>query len=180
MLDPIKLPRFVLSTMLLGLLAACTGSPTTPTSPVAPGVCADLAASRATGVFTYNRDYRRRDEILGIQVDWASKNSGGVEWFDRASLEQIATVYLEGFLDPSDQQNYSPTAGELLAFMCTHPAALASGYVVDPNREDYRVTIDAMELPEGSLDQESKQELLQLCMYADEFSGANGLYCWWD
>ena len=57
----------------------------------------------------FNKDTKRRAEVLGIPDDYPS---GGIRKFKNATVEQIKTLIDENFLDPSDRQNFSPTAGK--------------------------------------------------------------------
>lgn len=127
-----------------------------------------------------NRDFRRRDQLLGLTVEWGKNDIGGMMPFDRASLSTVMQLYNERFLDPSDRQNLAPSAGQLLVFMCRYPAALASGYVIGPDRDDYRVTIDAIDIPSWAVTSGLKADLGVLCRDADEVHTFGDLYCWWD
>lgn len=145
-----------------------------------PVVCSELDTGKTADVFVPNRDYKRRDQLLGLSVDWEHENKGGIEPFERAPLSVIAALYEEHFLDPLESQNASPTAGEILAFMCRYPAVLASGYVVSPKRDDYRVSIDWIEVPFLSVTPSLKSEFEALCQDADEIDTSADLSCWWD
>lgn len=128
----------------------------------------------------FNKDTKRRAEVLGIPDDYPS---GGIRKFKNATVEQIKTLIDENFLAPSDRQNFSPTAGEFLDFMQNYPEVRAHGYVVSPDRDDYRVTIEGLECPEFKLTEDSFGlyiNFVKLCRHADELEINSELYSWWD
>jgi hypothetical protein len=128
----------------------------------------------------FNKDTKRRAEILGIPDDYPF---GGIRKFKNATAEQIKTLIDENFLAPSDTQNDSPTAKEFLEFMEEYPEVKAHGYVVSPDRDDYRVTIEGLECPEFKLTEDSFGlyiDFIKLCRHADEFEIDSCLYSWWD
>ena len=58
-----------------------------------------------------------------------------------------------------------------------HTELKAHGYVVSPDRDDYRVSIEGLQYS-GEVSAELMVEFVELCRYADEFSATlSGLYC---
>jgi hypothetical protein len=131
--------------------------------------------------FTYNPDYERRDFLLGIDGDWDEKNAlGGIKSFGLIELDILEILFRERFIDPSDRQNESPTMQEFLGFMRKHPAAVAHGYAVSPNRDDYRVTIEGLRVPAKDVTWELEEAFAEFCGNADELVTNGELYSWWD
>ncbi len=154
-------------------LTAATSTP--------PAICSNLSQATPSAAFAFNTDYKRRDKIVGMDVEWGKDDPGGLIRLNRMTLPIIAQLYEERFIDPNDRQNLAPTAQEILAFMCRHPSALASGYMISPERDDYRVTIEAVELSTKDATPAARQEFETLCKDADELeTQGDFLYCWWD
>ena len=164
------------------LLGAVGCSPVSDTAtPIQlPAICSSASQAAPATPFVFNMDYKRREEIVGVSVEWGKDDSGGVVWLDRLSLSVVAQLFEEGFIDPNDRQNSAPTSREILIFMCKYPSALASGYMVSPKRDDYRVTLDAIELPRRYVTPAAREEFEKLCKDADELITDGDLYCWWD
>jgi hypothetical protein len=67
--------------------------------------------------------------------------------------------------------------------MQNYPEVRAHGYVVSPDRDDYRVTIEGLECPEFKLTEDSFGlyiNFVKLCRHADELEINSELYSWWD
>lgn len=93
-------------------------------------------------------------------------------------LEEI--VELTGREIVDDNQNYSPSIREILEDYLKVPDVLVSGYLIDPERSDCRLTIDAILIPE---EEPLNKEYRSTCdEYAeDEFvDGRLYRYYWWD
>lgn len=125
-----------------------------------------------------NKDIKRRAEILNIPADCLK---GGTRRFDGASVEQIELLIKENFLSKYNCQNSSPTAEEFLDFMKQYPSAKAHGYVVSPERDDYRVTIEGLEMVAES--EEEIDAFYDFCRHASDLSVNKKklhAYSWWD
>lgn len=128
----------------------------------------------------FNRDVKRRDSILKEFFDKGDTYDG----FRGLTVEAMQQLIDEKFLDPEDDQNGSPTAGNFLAFMKEYPFVKAHGYAIGINRRDYRITIEGLEadLPE---DKDAKIEFIidfvNSFHHADDVTlTENNVYAWWD
>lgn len=126
----------------------------------------------------YNYDDKRRCEILGMQ--YPPKYLGGCESFKGLTLEALDLLLDEGFIDPEECQNCSPTTVEFKEFMEMYPEVKLHGYIVSPERSDYRMTIEGLEYC-GDVSKEMLQEFVNRYRFADDFICNDGyLYCWFD
>ena len=126
-----------------------------------------------------NPDWKRRDAILGISVDWEARDSGTfpLETVDLATLEKL----LDGkFIDPADQQNEAPTVSEIARFMRAHPGTVGFGYAVSPARPDYRVSIEGISIAHDKITDRTRDAAASLCHDADEAVFEPDIHCWWD
>ena len=127
---------------------------------------------------TLNSDIKARDEMIFGTYD-TNCYSGGIRRFRNLSLEKLESLVNSGFADPDETQNYSPSIREFIEFMVENDGYLVDGYVVSGDRDDYRVSVDAIH--RGDMDIETKEELanfVDFARHADEFN-PNG-YAWWD
>lgn len=129
-----------------------------------------------------NPDYKRRDEILGFSMEpvpW-DRALGGIRAFENLRLEGLEALFEESFIDPEDAQNSAPPAQVFLEFMRQHPEALAHGYAVSPQRDDYRVTIEGLRVPNEHVTRDLLADFVYLCKDADDLYLEYDLYSWWD
>lgn len=135
--------------------------------------------------FSYNRDWQRRNAILG---PFLAKKSAFAEcdigadilYFQDVPVEVVAQLLDERYLNPAERQNDSPTVKEFFAFMQRHPGVLAHGYAIGIVREDYRVSIEGISF-RGAVSDGLRRDVLQVLGNADECSvGTNGIYVWFD
>jgi hypothetical protein len=94
-------------------------------------------------------DYRQRDLILkGFFTD--KDYFGGVKHFKRLPLELLELLVLEDHADPNDKQNDAPTIRDLITFARQLKDKgydfYFGGYATSPDREDYRVSVDTIEI----------------------------------
>lgn len=129
-----------------------------------------------------NRDWRRRDQLLGITTD---DDPDDVTHFHGLDLPRLEALVREGFAPLGCRQNRAPTTEGFLGFMRDWPEVHAFGYAVHPAREDYRITLEGVacaieRVPEGrraALAEAFRARFRE----ADEFVDAVGcLYAWWD
>lgn len=125
-----------------------------------------------------NKDTARRAEILGDAL--APTSWGGIQNYDYATLSQLELLLKENFADPNDQQNEAPTFLQFVEFMRENPEVTAHGYIVEPHREDYRVTIEGLYLEAEHVTLESKFAFVQFNAEADELETDGDLRSWWD
>ena len=123
---------------------------------------------------------KKRHAILGFP--YPAKMIGGTASFRGIDSLQVKMLIAEGFMDPEETQNNSPTAKELLELMEKHLGYYANGYMVDRERSDCRVTLEAIGVrAEQNLPPSTVFEFLELCKHADDLSTEEKhLYAWWD
>lgn len=127
-----------------------------------------------------NPDHQRRDQLLGLTVDWAEGSGGGVAWFESLGLDALEALFAEGFVDPLDRQNAAPTAGEFLEYLRRFPAATVHGYAVSPEREDYRVSVEGLFMARQHVTFRARLRARALCRRTDAREFRGDLYCWYD
>lgn len=132
-----------------------------------------------------NDNYELREKIIfNEKIDWnTDRNFGGMMRFDNLDLCRLIQLFSGNFINPDDDQNGSPTAKEFLNFMLRwrdYPIT-AHGYVISPNRADYRTTIEGLNLNYTEISHELREEFYKYFTAADEFCAQdNRLYCWYD
>lgn len=138
-----------------------------------------------------NHDYHRRDEIVfGQRINW-DEDLGGAEHFQDLSLDQLEKLLKEGFANPQERQNFSPTIDQFYEFgkNCVvkgyNPVFI--GYAISPDREDYRTSIEGIEvrldteLIESRINADLRDEFEKFAQSADETDiNFSVLYAWWD
>lgn len=126
-----------------------------------------------------NRDTKRRNEILGIKNEQYTGSCMSVYGITLDSLNQLIE---EEFIDLNESQNYSPTTEEIRDFMAAHSNydIKAYGYMITPNRSDYRVTLEGIEYA-GEVTMDLAIDFVNMFRGADEFDlTENGFSCWYD
>jgi hypothetical protein len=126
-----------------------------------------------------NREFKVRDSILGININWDTK-SGGVVPYKDLDVNSFTALLRNKFIDPNEYQNESPSVRAFYFFMAKYPFALAHGYAVSPDREDYRVSIEGLFIPKEYVTNSVKEDFYNLCKDADEYHDSDDLYSWWD
>ena len=133
-----------------------------------------------------NRDVETRDKIIFGKYD-PEKYWGGIRQFT-CSADTIRELSKQGFINDDECQNWSPSTIDFLDFIDGAEDKIVAEfecYAVSPDRNDYRVTIEGINLtiPDGEFD------LFVLAIGnfrgADEFTieHADGEYyigAWWD
>jgi hypothetical protein len=100
-----------------------------------------------------------------------------IEGIDIATLDALMKA---GYCDPEQTQNDSPTVREFAEFMRTHEGVTAHGYVISPDRDDSRVSLEGLAYTRRGTG-ELLEAFIQAFRHADEFTVTDhGLYCWWD
>jgi hypothetical protein len=92
---------------------------------------------------TLVKNDKRRCNILGIAVPDYRKQGELVAV--NITREQLEALLHENLIDPDEQQNDSPTVKDFLEFLKRNPSFYAIGYIISPNRPDYRISIDGVE-----------------------------------
>lgn len=111
---------------------------------------------------------------------------GGVRHFDGLSPVTVMELLNYDFIEEKENQNYSPTTAEFLELIEGHEdKASFIGYTVSVDREDYRTTLEGIELKIPDYD----TDFIQLCVRslrgADEFTFEHDedswyIRAWWD
>jgi hypothetical protein len=131
--------------------------------------------------FSHNHDYRQRDALLDITVDWEDEdNHGGIEYFDNIDVAMLSRLLSERYINPNDRQNESPRVSQFYEFMKRYPAARAFGYAVSPLREDYRIAIEGLFVAPDDVTAELRDAFGEFCANADEIETGVMLRGWWD
>lgn len=126
--------------------------------------------------FEYNKDDKRRCEILGFTPDY----KGGYSGFGAINIAQLNMLLDEKFIDPNECQNESPSTMEFKEFMEKYPEVTAHGYIIGLDRSDYRVTIEGLEY-DGDVSMEMMEDFISNFRNADDFICNSGyLFCWYD
>lgn len=119
-----------------------------------------------------------RDSILGISN--ASYDFGGIERFSGLDVGRLDALLAAGHADPYERHNEAPSIAEFREFLAAHPRFTAHGYAVGPQRDDYRLSIEGVELRRNATSSE-------LSAFKKVFSGADELvmregklFCWYD
>ncbi|WP_337100029.1 hypothetical protein [Paenibacillus sp. YIM B09110] len=149
-----------------------------PSEPFTP-VPLTLEKMKGQSSYRYNNDHEARDEMLGIDMNW-NDSKFDIVYFKNLDVQMLEQLYINNFLNPEDRQNNSPSVAEIFEFMMLHPQVTASGYIVSPNRDDHRVSIDSLAVSEQYVSKRLKKEFEKFCENADELSLTNDLFSWWD
>ena len=159
--------------------------------------------------FEFNKDYNLRDQIIfgepyngNVKPDFKSKSfddflklvnkyySGGVRRFDELTIEKLKELIDKKFIDEEEQQNEGPTIKKFLAVASkikendSSAEIFFHGYAVSPDRDDYRVSIDAITVSTENYNiivDKIYEPLREMCSNADDLDiDENELYAWWD
>lgn len=129
--------------------------------------------------FEYKYDDKRRCELLGLAYP-PRYGLGGIAEFRDLKREQFEALLEENFLYPLDRQNEAPTAQEIYEFVEQYPEVTVHGYIIAPNRSDYRVTIEGIEY-HGNVSDKMRKDYTSMFRHADDFvCDSDYLYCWFD
>lgn len=125
-----------------------------------------------------NSDQELRDAILGIT---SSQYSGGIAHFNNLKFSQLNQLSKHRFLNFKDRQNNCPNIGKIFMFLNNNPDFTAHGYAVDSSRNDYRISLEGVEIKRPCTEKEW-DEFKKLFGGADELRGSydTPLYCWYD
>lgn len=122
----------------------------------------------------------QRDQIVFGENYNSEKYMGGIRRFDYLNAEDLNKLLNLGLADPDEQQNEAPTTKEISNFLNNHQNFWAHGYVVSPERDDYRVSLEGVECG-SDYDLSDVQDFFSLFKYPDEvIVEKTGMYCWFD
>lgn len=104
------------------------------------------------------------------------------ERYDIVRLElsplQLQAAVDNGYADPEDAQNDSPTIGEFLEFGQQHRSAiLFEAYIVSPTRSDCRISVEGILLNDADGDMAATFKKWAKARHPDEFDNNRA---WWD
>ena len=128
-------------------------------------------------MFEYNKDVKKRDEIIFGEYD-EEQYMGGVRDFERMDVDTLKMMVEMKYADPKEQQNNSPTIAEFIEFMEENEGYTVGGYVVSIHRNDYRVSIESIDSDEPFGTFEQLEKFCKFARWADEFDTRG--YAWWD
>ncbi len=106
-------------------------------------------------------------------------------------MDQLEKLLKEGFAYPQEKQNFSPTIEQFyeLGKKCVAKSynPVFIGYAISPEREDYRTSIEGIEvrleteLIQSRIDFNLRDEFEKFAQSADEIDiNFSVLYAWWD
>ena len=121
----------------------------------------------------------RRLELLNPFITDHS-SSGGINHFKNLDINTLKILMDEGFANPNESTNHSPTTKDYYEFLKRNPQFTAHGYVVDPSRDDCRITIEGIHF-QGKVNIDQIISFINLARFADdEIVSKNTLFCWYD
>ena len=132
-----------------------------------------------------NKDIKTRDEIIFGEYDPEKYKYGGIRRFER-SPDVIHRLIENDFIDLNECQNCSPSTKEFMEYVEDIEEYITfGGYAVVDTRDDYRVTIDEIQILLPVEKQDEFFSLIEIFRYADEFSISRDvdnyyLRAWWD
>lgn len=135
-----------------------------------------------------NKNVDQRDNMLFGEPYNEDHYCGGCRWFDEISLETLKWLVSEGYADTEEAQNSSPSIGEFIEETNGFEDSVTfDGYAVSPKRDDYRVSIDSVNV-EIPFDQpDMLAHFTEAFHFADEFNISPDnlrkeymLRAWWD
>ncbi len=98
--------------------------------------------------FNYNKDFKTRDRLIFNRV--GDYSAGGTEYFKDLTPEKLKQLVELKFANPEDEKNCAPSIAEFIErtekWQEQYPELQITfnGYTVSPEREDYRITVDAV------------------------------------
>lgn len=134
--------------------------------------------------FTYNFDSETRDRIIfATPIVWED-SMGGIQRFDDLTKEKLEQLISQGFVNPADAHNSSPTINDLFDFAQRQANKgcefTFEGYAVSPQRLDYRVSIDGLSY-QGICSTDLIFDFQEFVGEPDELDiEPNYLRAWWD
>lgn len=118
-----------------------------------------------------------RHAILGLEYD---DKPYDIKRIELITLKQLLKLKEKEFIDLEEAQNSSPTIGEFIDFMTLYPKFKAHGYIVTPDRSDYRISLEGLQT-------EEKLTKIEMVAFSNKFHNADDFwieehsaYCWWD
>jgi hypothetical protein len=124
------------------------------------------------------RDNFVKENCCGVE------SRGGTEGYDIFSFEGMdyktaQTCIKNGWLDPKETQNDSPSVKEIIDFLKANPSFTAIGYVVSPKRPDTRISFEGVIATKEPSVKEYR-EYVNTFRHADEFDSGMPYRAWFD
>jgi len=118
-----------------------------------------------------------RDAIIGINSNYAL---GGIERFTGLDIGRLDALISLGHADPAERHNLAPSIWAFRDFLAAHPRFTAHGYTVSPDRPDYRMSLEGVELLGEPTDIELIAFNKNFIDADDKIVSHSRLYCWYD
>jgi hypothetical protein len=113
-------------------------------------------------------NYVQRDEIIfGRKVNWLRESIDGIINFHGLTVEQLHKILDNNHADPRESYGMAPCIEDFLDFMKDFPIITAHGYVVSPDRPDYRFVIEGLHY-EGRCNDTLQRAFFFMCSKADD------------
>lgn len=130
-----------------------------------------------------NKDYKLRDKIIFGEYDPKSYLCGCKNF--HCSYETMKELVANDFIDMNECQNYSPYTKEFMEILDGIPSVEFIAYAVSPERDDYRITIEGVDVEIDDTDYDTVSLLVESFHTADEFNFQHDgdkyyLHAWWD
>ena len=130
-----------------------------------------------------NKDYAERDKIIFGKYE-PDSYFGGCRRFT-CSKEIMQELIEKNFIELYECQNYSPSTKEFMEYIENIDDVRLNCYAISPLRNDYRITIEGLDVEVADDNYDMISYLVETFHYADEFSFEhNGdsyfLHAWWD
>lgn len=131
-----------------------------------------------------NKDYETREHVIFNEAFNSRNYSGGIRRFT-CNTETLRNLYLSDFIDGDERQNESPSTTEFLDYVDDYPNVTFECYAVSPERDDYRITVEAINIVIPETDYDAVSYFTETFRYADEFNLDHVrhnyyLRAWWD
>lgn len=126
-----------------------------------------------------NRDYEKRDKIIFGAYE-PNEYSGGIRRFQRLSFDKVKELMDNNFIDPNDTQNLAPAASVFYSFLKKYPFYCVGGYVVSPDRYDYRISFDELERGSNADIIVAPDEDSDFNSFAENADEKGAYACWFD
>ena len=130
-----------------------------------------------------NKNFELREKIIyGDHIP--TKYFGGCRNFS-CTREVIQELLENDFIDPKECQNDSPSVQEFFDFTEGFDDVEFECYEISPDRDDYRVTIEGIDISIPDNDHDGLSNVVDYLRYADEFDMTHTgskyfIHAWWD
>ena len=123
--------------------------------------------------------FQARLKACRIMQGGQTRNFGGIIRFDGLTAAAAQSLLDSGAANSDDAQNEAPEFAKMVAFLHANPSFTAHGYIVTPERDDERITIEGV-YAKTAKPQEVKN-YRSMFRSADEFDCTKGNYrAWYD